>query len=227
MGKFILGAKPATPSNASVNWQEGFYEAATLTGVEPDLVAGNIVSGVQVLGVTGILVPGQNVPYELKDTGVTTIGVTGDDGTYQVNTPSYTVANGCVTDSRTGLMWPANPADATSYGDNPTTWTNAITACEGCTFAGYSDWRMPNARELATLFDFATGNPATYAYPTILLPDSPNPAVYWTSTSLGCADQFGHTGNAFAVDFAASYPQMTYYPYIQSDGPKVIPVRNA
>jgi hypothetical protein len=57
-------------------------------------------------------------------------------------------------------------------------WVNAIAACEGSTLAGYSDWRMPNIRELSTLVGYASA-PPVYISPLF----EGCTAACWSSTS--------------------------------------------
>ncbi len=62
--------------------------------------------------------------------------------------------NGTISDNATGLMWMQN--------DNGTglTWENALSYAENLTFSGYSDWRLPNTKELQSIVDY-TRSPAT------------------------------------------------------------------
>jgi hypothetical protein len=60
-----------------------------------------------------------------------------------------------VTDNLTGLMWTKN---ANIWGT--LTWNTAIDSCEGYSLAGYSDWRLPNRRELESLIDASRSSPA-------------------------------------------------------------------
>lgn len=62
--------------------------------------------------------------------------------------------NGTITDHATGLMWMQN--------DNgtPITWENALSYAENLSFAGYSDWRLPDVKELQGLIDY-TRSPST------------------------------------------------------------------
>ncbi|MFA9390976.1 MAG: DUF1566 domain-containing protein [Prolixibacteraceae bacterium] len=62
--------------------------------------------------------------------------------------------NGTLTDNATGLMWMQN--------DNGSgiLWENALKYAEDYTFAGYSDWRLPDVKELQGLLDY-TRSPAT------------------------------------------------------------------
>lgn len=62
--------------------------------------------------------------------------------------------NGTVTDEATGLMW--------MMADNGAgvLWADALTYAEGSEYAGYTDWRLPNAKELQSLVDY-TRSPAS------------------------------------------------------------------
>lgn len=57
--------------------------------------------------------------------------------------------DGTVTDNATGLMWMQN--------DNgvAVSWEDALTYAEGYTFAGHSDWRLPDAKELQSILDYS------------------------------------------------------------------------
>jgi hypothetical protein len=67
-------------------------------------------------------------------------------------TVRFTLANGVVTDSRTGLQWAAR--------DNGKSidWWNAKSYCENYTGGGYTDWRLPTLDELDGLYDSKSGN---------------------------------------------------------------------
>jgi hypothetical protein len=62
--------------------------------------------------------------------------------------------NGTIIDNATNLMWMQN--------DNGTgvLWENALSYAENFTYAGYSDWRLPDAKELQSLIDY-TRSPST------------------------------------------------------------------
>ncbi|VGO17038.1 hypothetical protein PDESU_05632 [Pontiella desulfatans] len=116
----------------------------------------------------------------------------GDDGFYQkgVAVAGERFAdngNGTVNDNQTGLVW---LKDAASL--NRMNWSNAVAACESMHFGNYSDWRLPNARELESLITYSTNAPVT--------PDMfdnvkfTSGAAYWSSTTAA--------GNAaLAVEF--------------------------
>lgn len=101
-------------------------------------------------------------------TGQTNSYVANDDGAYEKGaespSPRFTVGAGvssnCVTDNLTGLMWLRTSAGKMG-------WAAAITNCEGLDGndgrGGFSDWRLPNIKELLSLIDFGQGFPAVFA----------------------------------------------------------------
>lgn len=122
----------------------------------------------------------------LPDTGQTGdyTATLGEDHDYQPtgSRPGYTIYNpvgvsSVTVDNRTGLMWVTNPNDA---GIGATyTWENAITACETSGYAGYTDWRMPNIKELVSIADYSRQSPGiNTAY---FLNAQSN--YYWSSTT--------------------------------------------
>lgn len=62
--------------------------------------------------------------------------------------------NGTITDNATGLMWMQD--------DNASgiSWEEALSYAEGKEFAGYSDWRLPDVKELQSIVDY-TRSPTT------------------------------------------------------------------
>ena len=59
-----------------------------------------------------------------------------------------------VTDKRTGLMWQDDVINASL------SLTNAITYCENKELGGYTDWRLPNEREMTSIVEREYFNPA-------------------------------------------------------------------
>ena len=57
--------------------------------------------------------------------------------------------DGTITDAATGLMW---MKDDTKLG---LLWVEALAYAEGHEFAGYSDWRLPDAKELQSIIDYS------------------------------------------------------------------------
>ncbi len=62
--------------------------------------------------------------------------------------------DGTITDAATGLMW---MQDDSKSGMN---WNDALSYAETFTYAGHSDWRLPDAKELQSIVDY-TRSPQT------------------------------------------------------------------
>jgi len=93
--------------------------------------------------------------------------------------------DGTVLDRCTGLMWQKNTADVNNDGssdDNDSvTWRVALGYSSSLTLAGYSDWRLPNVRELNSIVAYGL-NPALD--PVLALPLTDESVIsYWSSTT--------------------------------------------
>src|SRR5574341_2019287 len=105
-------------------------------------------------------------PADIPKSGQTTSYGTGsiDDGALQKGvawpSPRFTVGAGaevdCVTDNLTGLMWVKAP------GSTLRTWQAALDYAAGLALCGYTDWRLPNRKELRSLADYGQANVATW-----------------------------------------------------------------
>ena len=84
-----------------------------------------------------------------------------------------------VNDTKTGLMW---QDDAVGSSMN---WSTAITTCENLTLGGYSDWRLPNIRELKSIADRTRANPAISPNFTAIASD-----FYWSSTTVASNSRY-------------------------------------
>jgi len=75
------------------------------------------------------------------------------------------------------------------------TWEEAIAYCENLSLANYSDWRLPNYKELLSLTDLSRG------YPTAIDPvfTGVKAMSYWSSTT---AVPYTATPSAWTVSFA-------------------------
>jgi PKD repeat protein len=127
----------------------------------------------------------------LPKTGQTTSYYNRDDGDLKkgVAWPSprfYDHGNGTVSDNLTGLMWTknANPAG------NTMNWQQALDYCRGLSFAGYTDWRLPNKKELRSLCDYSQHDPALpQGYPFTNVQSS----YYWSSTTFASYPDYAWT----------------------------------
>jgi Protein of unknown function (DUF1566) len=97
-----------------------------------------------------------------------------------VSTP-LTIANhftdnndGTITDHVTNLMWQKVASTASQ------TWENAIANAENLSLASFTDWRLPNIKELQSL------NDESVVQPSVVAPYFTNLGVgkFWSSTSL-------------------------------------------
>ena len=94
-----------------------------------------------------------------------------------------------MTDTGTGLMWqqatarepvvvdPGDPDPPT--GPDRYNWEQALTYCESLELASYTDWRLPTAKELASIVDNTMYNPSIN---TTYFPDT-MADYYWSSTT--------------------------------------------
>ena len=104
---------------------------------------------------------GETYGAAVEKSGQTTSYVTGDDGDLQrgVALPSPRFADngdGTVTDLLTGLMW-TKDAD---IANGERTWAEAVSDCEACGAGDYTDWHLPQVRELHSLIHFGYYSPA-------------------------------------------------------------------
>jgi hypothetical protein len=83
--------------------------------------------------------------------------------------------DGTVTDANTGLMW--QQVDVNAVGMD---WEAALNYCEALELAGFSDWRLPNVKELLSISDFQEYEPAI---DQTLFPNTKNRETYWSSTT--------------------------------------------
>lgn len=131
-----------------------------------------------------------NGVWRLPDTGQTGsyTATAGEDHDYQPAAvqPRYTVMNpvgisSVTVDNVTGLTWVTNPGTDAGIGGTYE-WNNAtaIQVCENLNYAGYTDWRLPNIRELLSIVDYGAASA-----PRINTAAFPGTASghYWSSTT--------------------------------------------
>jgi hypothetical protein len=121
----------------------------------------------------------------------------GRDGEFQAgDAPSFTDnGNGTITDNITGLMWEKLSDDGSIHDKDLqfaglTAAIGKATTLNGASFAGFTDWRVPNLRELASLPVYENYNPAVptifrspcIAGCTVLTCSCVKSNIYFTST---------------------------------------------
>ncbi|MEB2286330.1 MAG: hypothetical protein B6D46_08245 [Polyangiaceae bacterium UTPRO1] len=182
------GALTITPTTSPQAIPAGYHNGLGVVAGDADLVAANIKSGIDLFGVTGTFI---GLGGELVKTGQTTSYGAGSDGDQQKGfVHSYTDnGDGTVTDNVTGLMWEKKSDDGSIHDkDNTYTWgletppyamngtmvTAFLAALNaGGGFAGHTDWRIPNRKELESITDIENVFPAV-------------PAVFNTGCTGGC-----------------------------------------
>ena len=114
--------------------------------------------------------------------------------------------DGTVTDTKTGLMWPAE--------DNGThiSWTNARSYCQSYSVGGHADWRMPTLAELQTLYDPVIQNDRGYHITTF---------VSTTAESCWASETRGNE----AARFNFRYGQEYWLRQFHSGSGRALPVR--
>jgi len=154
--------------------------------------------------------PTGQVQRTVQTTCTDTIGVsipcsgTGQDGELQKGLARHYVDNGdgTVTDLNTGLMWEKKSDDGSIHDQNNAySWPDAFSVFiaglnSGGGFAGHTDWRVPNVKELQSIttsrgcwnppvdavFD-ANCTPGCAVPACSCTPVTSNPLTYWSSTS--------------------------------------------
>jgi hypothetical protein len=152
----------------------------------------------------GFPATGQTTCWDDTGTVIPCAG-TGQDGDTHTGAPLAFVDNGdgTVTDANTGLTW-----EKQSYGDgsvhdivNTYTWDQAFSAhvatLNTMSFAGHTDWRVPNVRELQSIANYQNASPAVSAAfnnnctrPCTVLTCSCTQGGYWTSSTWAFNPQF-------------------------------------
>jgi len=173
-------------------------------------------------------IAGAGVSYALPATGQTTcwnsLGIvisctdTGHDGEIQAGATLAYVDNGdgTITDSNTGLMWEKLSDDGTIHDwNNMYAWddTFAVKLAAlngGGGFAGHTDWRVPNIKELQSIVNYELPYPGpmvTTAFNTgcsapcaVTACSCTQSHYYWSSSS-----NASNPNNAFVVHFNNGY----------------------
>ena len=153
-------------------------------------------------------------------------GITHPDGSQMlqfvryVRGPAYGANNfvdngdGTITDKATGLMWMKVDSGNFKVGDKSDgtlNWQQALDWAENLDYAGYTDWRLPNAKELQSIVDY-TRSP--------ILPPRP-PSIRFSSPRRSPTDSTKPTGDITGPTRRISMVrQAAIKPFIwPSDGP--------
>jgi hypothetical protein len=114
-------------------------------------------------------------------------------------------SQGTAFDKKTGLTWMRcvlgqnwNSATRSCSGDSvgPITWQDALSAAETAVFAGFSNWRLPNIKELNSIVEKRCISPAINL--TLFPLDTSTPYKFWSGTVYGGGMS---SGSAWIVDY--------------------------
>jgi hypothetical protein len=128
-------------------------------------------------------VTGQTKCYDEPGAGIACAN-TGQDGEFRSGVkwpdPRFNVAGDCITDNLTGLMWPKNA----NLANGARNWSEALNYAGKLNLCGFTDWRLPNRKELFSLLDYSGSNPSLQAgHPFVNV----QPEYYWSSTTYAAA----------------------------------------
>jgi hypothetical protein len=99
---------------------------------------------------SSVIQTGQTISYRADDDGDLEPGIAWPTVRMVDN------LDGTVTDKLTGLEWVQVPHVLSGNISNMV-WSSAIDFCNGLDYAGHTDWRMPNIKELESLMHFGSG----------------------------------------------------------------------
>lgn len=114
-------------------------------------------------------------------------------------------AEAIVTDGMSGLVWQGCVAGRTGPscdGTDPmVAWDEAVAYCEGLSWAGLSDWRLPDQFELQSIVDFGRTDPSSdpIAFPAMTT------LGYWASSTVATGAE-GRYQVSFSYGFVGTNP---------------------
>ncbi|MBF0339084.1 MAG: DUF1566 domain-containing protein [Nitrospirae bacterium] len=200
-----LNTKGFTGMVASVYWSSTIYATVTSKAMSVDMYDGAINGNDKSVNFNLLLVRDSGLsPYNgayVWVTGQTATYGGNDDGALQKGmpwpAPRLSDNTTIVTDNLTGLVWTKDagiPTVGSSCTGGYMNWAAALNyvAClNTSSYLGYTDWRLPNRKELMSLLNrgtFAPSLPSSHPFTNV------QGNAYWSSTTYAA-----NTGKAWAV----------------------------
>lgn len=142
--------------------------------------------------------------------------------TFPIPTPTFTDnGDGTITDSITGLMWPKDGNSAGANNGNVATQQQILAFITqlnlGTGFAGHTDWRLPNYKELSSIIDYNKSAPTIYSEFVNIKANK-----YWTSSN---STVRAGLYRGWHVDFATAETGQTNYTDVASSAYYLLAVR--
>ncbi len=185
-----------------INMSDGFMGHVSKSSFIHGLYVWPVRSGKS--GVAQLWQTGQTICYDSAGSVINCTG-TGQDGELQSGVPwpnPRFTDNGdsTVTDNLSGLMWTMDSNLMTSrdtgfdidgiYGDGAVNWQHAldyVIKLNAEAYLGYTDWRLPNRKEVHSLTDFSRDDPALPLNHPFLNVELVPSSAYWSSTTYAYA----------------------------------------
>lgn len=138
---------------------------------------------------------GQDAQYGWDTTHASTERFTRD-----TTTSAY---NPVVTDNVTGLMWQGcqaglTGASCTGGSAAEYAWVDALAYCDGLSWGGYDDWRLPDHYEIISLVDVSVSSPCI---DSAAFPETPTSLNFFSSSS-GSDDPDYAWGVVFSIGYS-------------------------
>jgi hypothetical protein len=126
--------------------------------------------------------------------------------------------DGTISDLATGLMWmkyDTGMFDLGPAGNGKMDWKSAMKHCAGLQYAGYGDWRLPDAKQLHSIVDYercpdVTDSPAINPLfdctPIVNMAGLKDWGYYWTSTPFTDRNQGIYISFGRAMGALGNYP---------------------
>jgi Protein of unknown function (DUF1566) len=106
----------------------------------------------------------------------------GEDGAVHINPPVYSLTATIVSDRVTGLTWERVLANGATTNFAQAAAAAHCTGINAITYGGFTDWRLPTAREVSTIDDMGQASVSPHALPGAVFQNLQMNSALWTQT---------------------------------------------